>query len=82
MKFYRMKNKHGVSVWKWSDKKHALVWVRELVANELYTVKEFEKILNGATLSGCGKNETLFDVVDIPKNNTYWMFGARFECRG
>lgn len=41
-----------------------------LIANELYTEKEFNKlpyIYTGA-----------FEMIDIPKNQTYWMFGARF----
>ena len=41
-----------------------------LIANELYTEKEFNKlpyIYAGA-----------FEMIDIPKNQTYWMFGARF----
>lgn len=26
--------------------------------------------------------DDVFAVVDVSKKNTFWMFGARFECRG
>lgn len=52
-----------------------------LVANELYTEKELEKLLNGARLRGHGIKATsqAFEKVEINKNKTYWFFGARFE---
>jgi hypothetical protein len=46
-----------------------------LIANELWTEKEFNKI----TLSDSNKNK--FDYVEqieISKNKTYFFFGARF----
>lgn len=43
-----------------------------LVANELYTEAEFKKIAN------C---PAWFEQVEIPKNKTYWCFGARFEAK-
>ena len=64
-----------------------------LVGTELFTVKEWEKACvkwaNRNTLHR-GKNKAvtpvmkqafscMFDVVEIPKNKTYWFFGARFE---
>lgn len=51
-----------------------------LIANELYTIREFEKIrynfmkIGGSTT----KLKDKFDLVDIPKNKTYFFFGARF----
>lgn len=51
-----------------------------LIANELYTIKEYEKIrynfmkIGGSTT----KLKDKFDLVDIPKNKTYFCFGARF----
>lgn len=45
-----------------------------LVANELYTEKEFNKL--PYVYAGA------FEVVDIPKTRTYHMFGARFEAKG
>ena len=44
-----------------------------LVADELYTTTEFNKlpfIYAGA-----------FERVEIPKSRTYWLFGARFEIK-
>lgn len=26
-------------------------------------------------------NDDVFSVVEVSKNNTFWNFGARFECR-
>ena len=52
-----------------------------LVGNELYTIKEFEKIrynflkMGGSTIQLKGK----FELVEIPKNKTHFFFGARFE---
>ena len=53
---------------------------RFLIANELYTPGELKKLLNGATLRGNGitDNTQVFEQVDINRNDTYWMFGARF----
>ena len=52
-----------------------------LIANELYTVKEFEKIRYNYLKMGRGnaalKNK--FVLIDIPRKNTYFLFGARFE---
>ena len=51
-----------------------------LIANELYTIKEYEKIrynfmkMGGSTI----KLKDKFNLVDIPKNKTYFFFGARF----
>lgn len=64
-----------------------------LVGKELFTVKEWEKACikwaNRNTLRrGESKTVTpavkqafsrMFDIVEIPKNKTYWFFGARFE---
>ena len=51
-----------------------------LIANELYTIREFEKIrynfmkMSDSTVELKDK----FNLVDIPKNKTYFFFGARF----
>lgn len=42
-----------------------------LVKHELYTEKEFNKL--PYVYAGA------FERVEIPKNRTYWCFGARFE---
>lgn len=39
------------------------------VADELYTVKEAEKL---------NINTNYIDVVEIPKSRIYWFFGCRF----
>ena len=52
-----------------------------LVENELYTIKEFEKIrydfmkMGGSTTALKDK----FELVDISRKTTYWFFGARFS---
>lgn len=45
-----------------------------LVENELYTSKEFEKLKSIYT----DIQENDFTIVNIPKNKTYYFFGARF----
>ena len=51
-----------------------------LIARELYTVKEWEKIVKNHVF---GYNPAdCVEVVEIPKNKTYWFFGARFEIIG
>ena len=64
-----------------------------LVGDELYTPKEWEKACikwaNRNTLRR-GENKevtpavkqefsSMFDIVEVPKNKTYWFFGARFK---
>lgn len=64
-----------------------------LVETELFTVKEWEKACikwaNRNTLNR-GENKAvtpavkqafsrMFDMVEVSKNKTYWLFGARFE---
>ena len=44
-----------------------------LVANELYTEAEFNKL--PYVYAGA------FERVEIPKSQTYWFFGARFQQR-
>ena len=50
-----------------------------LIARELYTVKEWKKIVKshvfGFSPADC------VEMVEIPKNKTYRSFGARFESR-
>ena len=64
-----------------------------LVSTELFTVKEWEKAcIKWANRNALhrGENKTvtpaikqafsrMFDIVEVPKNKTYWFFGARFE---
>lgn len=61
------------------------------IGNELFTEKELEKVkikyanrnnMGRSVLSISAADEknlmARFDVVEIPKTKTYWMFGARF----
>lgn len=84
MKYYKvLPDYDGLQVIKWSDRAGGKVVSRELIKNELYTPAEFRKLLFGADfrrrpglyLTG---GEQVFREVTIPKNKTYWMFGARF----
>lgn len=69
MKYYRVKPQY--------DNKTRYTWNNHrqgvpngiVIANELYTPKEFEK------LAMC---PAWFDVVEISKRSIYWSFGARF----
>lgn len=50
-----------------------------LVANELYT----ERVINSALTDGKINHAFIdkhFTKVNIKPANTYWFFGARFEC--
>lgn len=63
-----------------------------LVGMELFTAKEWEKACTkwvnrnvlhrgekrAVTLDAKQKFSGMFDIVEIPKNKTYWFFGARF----
>lgn len=42
-----------------------------LIANELYTEKERRKLTE--------ISDEAFEQIDIPKNQTFWCFGARFQ---
>lgn len=57
------------------NKKHDI-----LIANELYTIKEFEKLRYEFLKMGRGTVElnNKFEIVDISRKQTYFFFGARF----
>jgi hypothetical protein len=77
MKYYRVKPEY--------DNKQLLTKERgiyvnrgySLIAKELFTVKEWEKICKKhvfrRSLAEC------VELVEIPKTKVYWFFGARFE---
>ena len=69
MKYYRVKSQYdNVTRYTWNNHRQG-VSNGILVANELYTPKEFEKLAN------CPE---WFEIVEISKRSTYWFFGARF----
>ena len=47
-----------------------------MIANELITEKEMKKRIDKNVIC----NKAKLDLVEVKKNNTYWAFGARFEC--
>lgn len=49
-----------------------------LVANELYTFKEWQKLRDSV---GRKLPMVCFDKVEISKNKTYFFFGARFKSK-
>lgn len=70
MKYYKVKPEFdNVTRYK-LNRRGAGVPDSVLVGNELYTEIERSKIAN---------RKQMFDVVEIPKNRTFFSFGARFE---
>lgn len=87
MKFYKVKPEFDN--WKLSRD------FEIFVANELMTEREYMAALKKYANRNNTRRENLppshcdkvlfaqkFDVVEIPKNKTYWFFGARFEMEG
>lgn len=72
MRYYRVKPEYD-NVTKYTAKNNGAVKADGiLVANELYTPAEYNKLckhLNGSWM---------FDIIDISRKKTYWFFGARF----
>jgi len=70
MQYYKVKPQYDNKTrYTWNNH-HQGVSNGILIANELYSPKEFEK------LSIC---PDWVEVVEIPKNKIHWFFGARFE---
>ena len=79
MKYYQvLKDVDGLQVWRWSDRARGMIVKRELIAGELYTRGELKRLLAGADFPGVRDGVQIIREVTIPKNKTYWMFGARF----
>lgn len=71
MKYYRVKPQYDNKVrYRWNNHGQG-VPDSILIANELYTPKEFERLAN------C---PTWFDVVEISKSKIYFCFGTRFAA--
>lgn len=70
MIYYKVKPEYDNRTrYTWNNK-HQGVPNSILIAHELYTAKEFQKIAN------CPE---WFEKVEISKKRTYFFFGARFE---
>ena len=65
MKYYRVKKKYDNF-----PKNPKVLDGNIFVANELYTEREFKKL---PFVYSC-----IFEEIEIPRNRTYWFFGARF----
>ena len=68
MKFYRVRKEYD-NFPKDPKKRDGNI----LIGGELFTEKEFNQLPYKYTKA--------FEIVDIPKHRTYWLFGARFEGR-
>lgn len=69
MKYYRVKPEYDNSP-KYVRCNGKVVKNGILVGNELLTPGERNKIVN---------NDQFFEEISIPRYETYWFFGARFE---
>lgn len=69
MTYYKVKPEYDNKTRYKYDNHHNGVPDSFLIANELYTPTEFQKIAN------C---PAWFDTIEVPKNKTYFFFGARF----
>lgn len=74
MKYYRvLKSAADKQILK-KDRRGHLTMDRFLIANELYSPAEYNKMKTRSY----NKIDTYFETVNIPKNKIYWFFGARF----
>lgn len=73
MTYYRVRQKYDNKQLYTENSPHRYVGL--LIGNELYTRKEFDKLLNK-----CGiVILPMFVPVEVPKSKVYFFFGARFE---
>lgn len=72
MIYYRVKPEYDNKIRYIWNNKHQGVPNSILIAHELYTEKEFQKIAN------C---PAWFEKVEISKKRIYFFFGARFETK-
>lgn len=73
MTYYRVKKQYdNKKRYRWNNHRQGVHDGSFLIANELYTPKEYEK------LAMC---PDWFEKVEISKMRTYRLFGARFERR-
>lgn len=77
MKYYRVKTESDNHRIMKKDKNGYLYFDGILIGGELYTEKEYKKLLS--SVYGITENNNIFEEVHINKNNTHFFFGARFE---
>ena len=75
MKYYRVKPEYGGYTAYGFHRGGGLRVVGQYVANELYTATELKR-------RGDELYMNYMDIVNIPKNKTFFSFGARFEMKG
>lgn len=79
MLYFKVKTKYDNTTLTRIDKRNNKpMYYGFLVGNELYTIKEIEHMKKYGV---CGLYDIKFDLVEIPKNKTYFLFGARFEIK-
>ena len=69
MLYYKVKPQYDNKTRYIRNNKRQIIPNGILIGGELYTPKEYEKLMN------CSE---WFDKVEIPKNKIYFFFGARF----
>lgn len=77
MKYYRVKKECDNHRLLKKDRNGYLHFDGFLIGDELYTEKEYKKLLS--SVECLSENNNIFEMVYINKNNTYFCFGARFE---
>lgn len=73
MKYFKVKSECGGKT-AYGFHNGGLCIVGQYIANELYTAAELRR--RGDFLYGQN-----MDIVDVPKNKTFFSFGARFEMK-
>lgn len=74
MLYYRVKPEHDNAP-QMKKRRHYRLKTGVWIGNELYTPCE----LNRLEKRGIIVNDEIFIPVEIPRNKTYWFFGARFS---
>lgn len=79
MQYYRVKKQYDNKILLSQKGKCLVNSGKFLVAEELYTLKEWEKITKKYFF--CCNPADYVEVVEVSKNKIYWFFGARFADR-
>lgn len=75
MKYLKVMGKYDNLRLSRPDRRGCRVWDGILVGNELYTVKEWERLKERTKMN----LDYTVEPVEINRNKTHWFFGARFE---